>query len=480
MTLLNLILSIHICCGLNAVFDGEHFDELRKDTPAEFRPHSLVAFYKNGECEARLQRMKLNQLERDSTMPGRAHLLWAKYNIDEQEDAWYDFIPELMDLPMRFNITRCPEIMIMDRNCPIYYECTKFRKYRRKKDGPLRNWIISKLKYRLQVENMDEVERVVRVEQKFARDQNGEQECHDLVIPPGERASLIATTGDYISGDDTDLKLPEMWDVVNPEYASQTLQIGSKDAWFPPTNDRTLQERSQLYTSRDRTTCTTYVRNHYIPLEIPAFATGTKKMKTPKGLHDGLMDFFHRHKNREPFIEQWADSQTQMNFIETTTRLVYLDWEPRTRDYLANTYLKPLLQEWAGVELELTAFYGIREYKHGAWLRGHVDRIDTHVISATITLSRTENGESEDGATSWPLEIVKLDGSRGKVYTEPGTTILYESAKVIHGRPQIYNGTFHYGAFCHFRPVNWDGKDWLDFAGRANRALNTNMRRCRA
>merc|ERR1711879_688096 len=121
-----------------------------------------------------------------------------------------------------------------------------------------------------------------------------------------------------------------------------------------------------------------------------------------------------------------------------------------------------------------TAFYGIREYQNGAWLRGHVDRIDTHVVSATLTLQTEEGVETPD----WPLEVVNIDGTRSAIQTEPGSMILYESAKVIHGRPKIFNGTYHYGAFAHFRPVNWEKGTWLDFSDRASKEIRKNMGRC--
>tara|TARA_B110000977_G_scaffold146838_1_gene186154 strand:- start:680 stop:1006 length:327 start_codon:yes stop_codon:yes gene_type:complete len=82
-------------------------------------------------------------------------------------------------------------------------------------------------------------------------------------------------------------------------------------------------------------------------------------------------------------------SQTQMNFHENKTDMVTLDHEASLRDRLANEYLKPLCEEWSEMKpLHLTAFYGIRMYRDGAWLRGHIDRIDTHVISVTISLAK--------------------------------------------------------------------------------------------
>lgn len=480
--------------GVANLFDGEHFEELRKDTAQRFRPHNFVAFYKPGECEKRLNRLKFDFLQRSMTIPNRAHALLTKYNIDEQENKWYNFIPELMDLPGNYNVTRCPQILFVHKDCPTYLggnkwipACGKSAKWRRKRDGPLRNWVVDKLRYRLKVENAGQRTRIVYHNQVWGKDEAGEQTCMDWVVEPGQTVTMIVHSGDGIYvGERYDESVPgeSSWDIINPEHAAKTLVLNDgEEGELPDASERDIQARASLYESRDMTTCTTFVRNHYIPLHIPQFASGTKKITTPQGLQDGLVEFLRRNEKRE-FIEQWADSQTQMNFAEKTTRLIYLDWEPHTRDYLANQYLKPMLANWVGgLELELTAFYGIREYQQGAWLRGHVDRIDTHVISATITLDRKFDDEypadEKTRKEEWPLEVVNLDGSRSIVNTEPGTTILYESAKIIHGRPQIFNASYHYGAFAHFRPLNYEGGAWLDFAAKANRALNTNMRFCR-
>merc|ERR1719410_3249790 len=178
---------------------------------------------------------------------------------------------------------------------------------------------------------------------------------------------------------------------------------------------------------------------------------------------------------REHF-ENWAESQTQMNYFEHPTRLIYLDWDWKMRDRLANTYIRPELSKWSGIpeeDLEMTAFYGIREYVGGSWLRGHVDRIDTHVLSATMTL-KTEGMQGE-----WPLEVTMPDGTRTEVETEPGSLVLYESAKIVHGRPRIYNGTYYYACFVHFRPKKWQGGTWVEYAEQANREIHTNQKYCR-
>ena len=50
------------------------------------------------------------------------------------------------------------------------------------------------------------------------------------------------------------------------------------------------------------------------------------------------------------------------------------------------------------MRLHHTATYGVRRYTNGSWLTSHVDRFNTHVISAIINLGQSLT-------EPWPLFI---------------------------------------------------------------------------
>lgn len=50
--------------------------------------------------------------------------------------------------------------------------------------------------------------------------------------------------------------------------------------------------------------------------------------------------------------------------------------------------LLPLMEEWSGKKLKSTACYGVRHYFRDSVLANHVDRVDTHVISAIINVEQ--------------------------------------------------------------------------------------------
>jgi prolyl 4-hydroxylase len=59
----------------------------------------------------------------------------------------------------------------------------------------------------------------------------------------------------------------------------------------------------------------------------------------------------------------------------------------------------------------------------------HVDTVSTHVVSAIINV---DQGEIEK---DWPLLILDHHDNEHSVIMKPGDMLLYESAKLLHGRP---------------------------------------------
>ena len=78
----------------------------------------------------------------------------------------------------------------------------------------------------------------------------------------------------------------------------------------------------------------------------------------------------------------------------------------------------------------------------------HVDRANSHVISAVMHIARDYGVETG----GWPIEIVDFDGNQQEVELQPGQMLLYESSKCYHGRPKPFKGKYYASAFMHFKP----------------------------
>ena len=60
----------------------------------------------------------------------------------------------------------------------------------------------------------------------------------------------------------------------------------------------------------------------------------------------------------------------------------------------------------------------------------HVDTVRTHVVSAIMNID-------QEVERDWPLIILDHDDREHSVIMQKGDMLLYESAKLLHGRPGI-------------------------------------------
>ncbi|CAJ1957016.1 unnamed protein product [Cylindrotheca closterium] len=116
--------------------------------------------------------------------------------------------------------------------------------------------------------------------------------------------------------------------------------------------------------------------------------------------------------------------------------------------------MKPILEAWAGIELEPSIAYGFRLYRNESRLWMHVDRTQTHVISCIYHIASSKD------ADPWPIVVEDFDGHTNSVVLKPGDILLYESAKTFHGRPSRFKGTFYTSVLVHFYPKEgWNSID---------------------
>ena len=89
-----------------------------------------------------------------------------------------------------------------------------------------------------------------------------------------------------------------------------------------------------------------------------------------------------------PFNQLYYPVHAQKSFIQIPWNLKRR-WQGRLRE---------LVQAWAGVELEQTDMYGMREYTKGARLLTHVDREATHAASLIVNIAQ------ENVTRPWTVE----------------------------------------------------------------------------
>lgn len=189
------------------------------------------------------------------------------------------------------------------------------------------------------------------------------------------------------------------------------------------------------------------IEDYIIPprKKLPIFTrNGFFKLAIPNDLFVSLKAFYDDRK----CLEVPEDSDAIGTFIKSASKL-----SPATMIELNDTMramifksITPLLEEWAGRRLEPSTIYGIREYKNGAALTMHVDRIETHQVSAILNVAQSVK-------TDWPLQIHDHMGKLHQVVMKPGEMLFYESARLPHGRTLPLDGEYFANIFTHTKPL---------------------------
>eukprot|EP00494_Astrolonche_serrata_P023190 UN23448 len=160
-----------------------------------------------------------------------------------------------------------------------------------------------------------------------------------------------------------------------------------------------IQESEQLYrpdqvsdwdgllATRHQFTSFTESSNFHIPPNLPSFTpSGYKLIQMPDDVHDPLIEWYESHvakKRNESFFPGYT-------IINSYTKYPSFIDLPQSKAWkIIGPFIQGLISEWSGIpanDLELTSFYGIREYHEGHFLRPHVDRSETHVLSVILHL----------------------------------------------------------------------------------------------
>jgi hypothetical protein len=113
--------------------------------------------------------------------------------------------------------------------------------------------------------------------------------------------------------------------------------------------------------------------------------------------------------------------------------------------------LHPIHTEFVnGMELIGAKAYGLRVYRNQTTLLMHSDKPSTHIIASILHIDHSE--DSQD----WPIVVEDLNGVTHEIVMQAGDMLLYESAKVYHGRPRAFDGSWYCSIFTHYYPVWWD------------------------
>eukprot|EP00927_Polykrikos_kofoidii_P062869 TRINITY_DN57667_c0_g1_i1.p1 TRINITY_DN57667_c0_g1~~TRINITY_DN57667_c0_g1_i1.p1 ORF type:complete len:310 (+),score=39.93 TRINITY_DN57667_c0_g1_i1:77-1006(+) len=178
---------------------------------------------------------------------------------------------------------------------------------------------------------------------------------------------------------------------------------------------------------------------------------GFLKMNMTSELRDLVFNYWETNRNTSWVVAEKAIPGGFLNNHAVSTSLLSLDRFIKTRTDIGRE-VRAVLEWWTERELKIEAVYGVRVYHRGSMLLNHVDSHATHVASAVLQVDQEVD---RDGG--WPLEVVAETGDVYQVYLQPGEMVLYEGAKLKHGRPMRFRGEMFANIFAHMRPHGWKG-----------------------
>jgi prolyl 4-hydroxylase len=107
-----------------------------------------------------------------------------------------------------------------------------------------------------------------------------------------------------------------------------------------------------------------------------------------------------------------------------------------------------LHEDFAGINLKPTYWYGPRVYLNGHVLKEHIDHPTTHLIGSSLKIF-------SEGDDEWPLTFL-VDGQRVSVSLERGEMVIFEAVRVPHARPTPFKGKRYFGIFYHYAPLDFN------------------------
>ncbi len=171
----------------------------------------------------------------------------------------------------------------------------------------------------------------------------------------------------------------------------------------------------------------------------PLTKDGFLKKKVPEALYSTLFDVYQN--GREQAISESIPEFISSDSVKQPSVVIELTDELRRT---VHETLQPMVEAWIGDYLEPTYVYGVREYREGAELKMHRDRIATHIASVIINVDQEVDSD-------WPLVIDDHHYRRHNVLLKPGEMVFYEGGRLMHGRPSKLHGKRYANVFVHYK-----------------------------
>lgn len=177
----------------------------------------------------------------------------------------------------------------------------------------------------------------------------------------------------------------------------------------------------------------------------PLTRSGFHKTKIPENLYWKLLGFYNAKRSTaiNEHLPEFINNE-QSEFTNPASVLMHLPEHFKEEIHQA---LLPTVEAWIGDKLDPTVIFGVREYRQGCVLKVHRDRLKTHLASVIMNVDQRVT-------TDWPLYIEDHFYRGHEIMLKPGEMLLYEGARLAHGRPTPFEGESYANVFVHYKQKN--------------------------
>ena len=450
---------IYICCLLLMlvgcvqpayqeydIYSGEHLDDtiMKTDGSGVTNINAVLVVY-DDSCEDFIEDYRIHR----HPLPLTKYVVFLYHEyVTSQTNTWYGYNGD--DIKERYDITTCWAVLFIPEGSRRDSEP---RRWTPEIGRDFTDWVWDQIRYPIEITNYNNFRVKLEVIGGYGH-LHGPDQFEPIGLDPSEKRIEMIPLSYFVTAHTWDQMSDGRhyigaWKVDHPKRKIPVLSQPRDDADYHADIQNYMdQESLDDYTKREWiwTGQQRHLLNLKQPLVTPNLTeTGFLKRQIPSEWYEKLV-YFYRTNQAHRIVENWPHIDSVVNHDEIATTIIPLSEHVKQT---VSRGLQDLMEEWCGVQLEMTSFYGIREYYRGNILRNHVDRVETHVISAILQVEQ-DLGEGE----SWPLEFIDYSGDRQEVMLKPGEMLLYESAKLIHGRPKTFTGNLFANVFLHYKPLS--------------------------
>ena len=441
-------------CSICLFITGEQLDDvvIATDGSGTFTYPTVLVMYEPTCADALVKnKIDLNEIPQWPYMLGFKHdwVTFSKYIWFDQKAA--------SELTSRFNVKRCPTVLFMDKGS--HYDAPT--SIWNPEDGlSFKDWAWGKSVVKFKLTNKLGFDIDIKITGVYTK---GEQ---DLRLKNSQETEIMTYPSLHVNVFNVESGQKVAFHIINGTselILSETMNAdGRLDLRTADITQMEIQkglEVSKIVWG--------HVERWLIcikqPLFLPRYTSkGYEVRKIPRDIYNALNSFYNLGKAMKS-KELWIKGDAVLNQDDSPCDMVQLSENIKT---MITNAMQHVLEKWCKCSLAVTAIYGIRIYNSGSVLRHHLDRVETHVISAILQVAQGDSG-SVGERTGWPLELITSDGKRLNVSLDPGDMVLYESATLIHGRPYAFTGKSFANVFVHFKPTpDWGYSRDIQTAGQ--------------